>query len=167
MDINDNKCIICYEDNNNKIQYFKCSKYHNLCRVCFYKHITINKINTGCSNKCPICKAEFTNECISPTLLSVPEICNINIRNIITRNIYVHQTFTLSPYYKPITINYGKDKTISLYMDNGMIATYMGMFIGTNGFLYDYDRRYGVYMLSINKDKYQFWDNSKMHIEIN
>lgn len=156
----DDCCIICYGRNTKQVNYFKCSKYHNLCGICFNMHI--NSTNTN-SDKCPICKAGLSNECKNPYTLSEYDLYHLDVKNILQRHIFIHQNFALNPSYYPAFIKFGSEK-ISLFMDNGVPALYLGMFIATNGFFYDYSKKTKCYILSISKQRYQFWDNSRVQI---
>lgn len=155
--MSDRLCIVCHESNIKHIQYFKCTKYHNLCRLCF------NKLKIA-SNICPLCRSSPIIEAKNPGLLTPMELFKIDVKKIDSANIYIHQYFTLPPDTKPIDIYYDNNK-ISLYMRNGNLAMFGGMFIGTNGFLYSYDEKYNRYYLSIHRAKFQFWDINRISID--
>ena len=162
-DKNKDECVICYEKNQIEIRYFACLKYHNLCRRCFHKHSNSN-LSDKC--KCPLCKAELINECKQPNTLNTLEIHDLNKKNILPSNIFIHQNYRLNSSLIPIMIKYN-DKTVSLYMENGMLVQHHDMFIGTDGFFYEYNQKHNCYILAVSKNRFQFWDTPRVFINLN
>lgn len=159
--MSEESCIVCYEQNKiNKI-YFNCSKYHNLCRKCFYTHVKSNNID---KYKCPLCRAELANECKSPKSLTPMEIQGLDKKHILQSNIFIHQNYVLDKNFIPVTLSYN-DKKIVLYMNNGILVQHHDMFISEDGFFYEYSDKIQSYILAISKNRYQFWDSSRVYIE--
>lgn len=150
-------CIICFDKNDDKKLYFKCDKYHNLCRDCFNKNAR--------SEKCPMCKAEYINEYKNPNQLEELELSKINVRNIYPKYIFIHQDF-ISKLTKKTTIVYSDNRFIRLYSSHGSLDTFKTMFICDNGFLYNYSDELDIYYLAVRGGKYQFWDNSRVYINL-
>ena len=148
---------VCYLENKSLITYFKCIKFHSVCTKCFNKLIDLKKEAT-----CPVCNAELCNEARSPETLTKAELLKINPAKIILKHIYFHQMFEFNLRYNILRIFNGREVELEFYIINGVLASYDGMFISTNGFLYSYDENYQKYHLAIKRNKYQFWDMSKI-----
>jgi hypothetical protein len=174
QDVSD--CCICYIHIDNPVEYYKCHEnynkilqrkspirnFHIICKVCF-KNCESAVNNNIISNRCPMCKAELCNEYISPDILSKSELLSIDIKKIPNNSIYIQQSLILDPKTKIITINTGKNK-IQLYSLYGNLVLYSNMFVNPNGFLYEYNEMYSCYHLAIRRQKYQFWDVSRVTI---
>jgi len=151
------ECIICYDKFTIKNNYFKCTRYHEICKLCFKKLFDDKFVNL----KCPICKSDLRNEVKPLYLLSDDDIFNIDVEYILQKNVFVHQYFELNPSYKEVTV-INKNKKLILYSSNGNLAMHEGMFISKDGFLYSYNNEHDRYQLAIKKTKFQFWDNSRI-----
>lgn len=161
-------CNICYTENTDGIKYFKCLKnyYHNICYDCFdrmredmYREDQKNIL------KCPTCKAHILNECKYPTTLSLKELVEIDTKKIYKQNIYPHMYFKKNPECKLLTIQ-SNNKIMKFYSLNGKMEQFNGMFICSDGFLYRYDNNYDIYYIGVTKGKYQFWDNTRVNIQL-
>jgi hypothetical protein len=155
----DNKCIICYESNHSFIAYYDCSKMHNLCKNCFENHDD-NSSTEG--SKCPMCNAKLLKENANPSSLSILELKDIDIKTIKRKHIFIHQNFKLKKSNNTIV----SDNNITFYISNGEIMKYMRMFVAQNGFLYLYNEQYECYHIAVHKDRYQFWDASRISLNL-
>lgn len=157
----DANCIICFKLNKNPINYYKCTILHNICIDCYENNITINA-NSERSNKCPLCSASLKTEHKEPEQLSVQELQEINVNNITSNRIYIHQNFTLQKDTELFTVIVNNKPKILLHALNGRIITYLNMFICHDGFMYVYNIKDKCYQVAITKNKYQFWDKKKI-----
>lgn len=165
-DDSDNKCTICYENNNKPIQYYKCTKLHNICNTCYQENLLQNpKLDRY--GKCPTCSAVLNNECKEPANLSPYEIKQLVIKNINMHNIYIHQNYRLQKGTTVMQIlNKKSESEIELITSQGKPVTYLNMFLCKNGFLYKYDMSDDCYYLAVTKNKYQFWDTNRMVLNL-
>lgn len=160
----DNKCTICYENNNRPIQYYKCTKLHNICNTCYQENLLQNP-KSDRYGKCPTCSAVLNNECKEPANLSVCEIKQLVTKNINMHNIYIHQNYRLQKDTVVMHIS-NKKSEIELITSHGKPITYLNMFLCKNGFLYKYDMADECYYLAVTKNKYQFWDTKRMILNL-
>ena len=153
----ENNCMVCIDENKQHIKYFDCIKYHNICTKCFNKLVYFRK-----KNSCPLCNAKMSDICKSPSTLTVIELMALDVKQILQRHIFIHQNYEIDPNYKLITID-NNGQYIKLYSYNGKLADYNGMFLCDNGFLYIYDNNFEKYHIAVQKNKYQFWDISRIY----
>jgi hypothetical protein len=159
-----NKCTVCFETNLSSKQYYCCTRVHNLCAICYHKH-SVSTLNSERSSKCPTCKSGLKNEFKQPIYLTVPEINSINVKELNVNSIYIHQNYKLQQDTDIIKICLNKTETF-FHSCDGKIVMYLDMFVGKNGFLYSYNKRYKSYHIAVAKNKYQFWDASKMVLQL-
>lgn len=150
------ECMICLEDHFNNRLYFNCEKPHRICEICINKLIFQNK-----KTICPLCRADFVNEMKPPNTLTNEEILLLDIDTITHKYIYIHQNVNFYSKYD-ITSVVNCKEILDFYSKNGNLVMYMGMFISTNGFFYSYNEETNCYQLAVKKNKYQFWDLSRI-----
>ena len=156
-------CIVCNDLNDSKVAYYNCSKFHNLCKNCFDAHD--NNSHSAEGSKCPMCNAKLLKENQSPSQISIPELINLDLKTINHKHIFIHQNFKLKKTNNLVHITSGNTK-IAFYIVNGEIMKYMRMFVAENGFLYSYNEDYECYHVAVYKNKYQFWDSSKISLNL-
>ena len=173
----DDICTVCYIQNLKKIQFYKCLKYHNLCESCFDKsnNITNNNDpddsdndtnkNTNDTNTCPTCRSSINLEFKHPSKLTLTELSKINLTLIRTRYIFIHQNFELLKKNKFAKILSDKND-LEIVLKKGTFATFLGLYVAKNGFLYDYNTDHDIYYPAVHRGKFQFWDISKVSIDL-
>lgn len=172
-----NECSICYVNVTTPMEFFTCRKnyektteikypFHIICTKCIEQHLLSN------TNTCPSCNADLCNEQKHPSILTAKELFHINKKLIPQKNIFIHQNFVLNANAKMTTLifdNTDKKKStikISLYNLNGAIMQYLDMFVCADGFLYKYDPKYERYHIAVQKGKFQFWDISRISLNL-
>lgn len=163
------ECMICYSKfKNDNNTYFKCKKIHYICIICINKIIYNNNREKFAKNdlSCPLCKAPPRSELKQPSKLDPSE--NILDPELIPlTNIFIHQNFILDRDVEILNvINKNGDKNdeiLELYTKDGSLIMYIGMFVASNGFFYSYNKHKKSYILAVKKDKYQFWDVTRMY----
>jgi hypothetical protein len=128
-----------------------------MCSNCYETHVIENK-----KLECPTCKKGLIKECYPPNKLKKSEIVKLDVNKILQRNIYIHQHFVLNRDYKVITLK-SENNSIDVYGIKGIPMKYDGMLIGVNGFLYSYDEKTDLYYLAYKKQRFQFWDTSRIY----
>lgn len=153
-------CIICLNTHTNNIKYFDCSTEHNLCFLCIN-----NLLNTNSKNgpECPMCRSKIIFYHKPPNTFTKMELANIDKTKILQFNIFIHQNFILNPNYLSIEIKTSK-QNIVLYSTKGSLVKFSNLYICKDGFMYDYDEQHDQYFLAIKKNKFQFWDSSRIRI---
>lgn len=185
-ELDDQSCIICQDHVKKPSEYFECwksfilsadakesvkeidkneslYKFHIICNKCFIRQSLIKNI-------CSICKAKLCKEHKNPQSLEVDELCTLDKRKIPQRNIYVYQNFELPPHAKIMTVDFdnssGKSIIMKLYSLGGKFMEYKSMLVGEDGFLYSYNTQYERYHIAIQKGRYQFWDASRISLDL-
>lgn len=153
----DNTCTVCYNENKNQTPFYKCLKYHNLCGDCFNDYDNCTKW----MSTCPTCRASLEPEFKNPSNLLFTEITNIKQNIIRPQDIYIHRNFKFKEQTS-VCIVKTKESTIRLFLDNGKIMMFKGLFVAQDGFLYKYSNRYKTYYLAVTNNKYQLWNIYKM-----
>jgi hypothetical protein len=98
-----------------------------------------------------------------PSDFTKKELVKIDKSKILQFNIFIHQNFILNPSYVPVEIK-TNDQNIVLYSTKGSLVKFSNLYICEDGFMYDYDEQYDYYFLAVKKNKFQFWDSSRIRI---
>jgi hypothetical protein len=144
-------CIVCYQIDTYYNKWFKCQKYHHLCHDCFKQ---MNKTDI----KCPLCRAEPFIHYKAVDQLTYIETINIDLDKVSIQNIDFHKDFNYTNMIKNIVCS--NNNMTKLYMLDGVFAIYKGMFVGVNGYLYDYNKKLQSYNFAIRNSKFQCWDKT-------
>jgi hypothetical protein len=158
-----NECSICYKKIDTEIKkYFNCDiSKHNICDQCFINHKKEKDLVLGLDKcECPVCRAPLDIYYKNPCMLSHDEKLKVDYKEIKKEQIFIHQNFVLRDNIAKVTTSCNTE----LYTRGGKFATVGGMFVGVNGFLYEYNDEKKCYSLAVKQNKYQFWDNSRVMI---
>lgn len=159
------KCCICNENSEVKNKYYDCLKLHLVCDMCFkLKNESHNKHNEKDSG-CPVCRAKLNIKFKEPKDLSNEELIYFEKKNINKNNIYIHQNFKFNNNAMKTIIKFN-DKQVELYYLNGKPYSYLDMNVGVDGFLYKYDNKYKMFYISVFQNKFQFWDMSRVNLDL-
>ena len=155
-------CNICLNNHANNVKYFDCSKDHNLCFLCIN---TLLNSKADQEPECPMCRAKMLFYYRKPSTFTKKELTTINKAKILQFNIFIYQNFILNPNYVPMEIK-TSNQNIVLYSLKGGLAKFSNLYICVDGFMYDYDEQHDCYFLAVKKDKFQFWDFSRIRLNI-
>ncbi len=148
-----NDCVICLDKKGNKKIMFECDKYHPICDTCFHSYYEKNASKITC----PLCRAELLTEFKNPEDMSLWELLHINIKNIDKKNMeFIGIELDGIKNMKKSTIC-TDNSHVKLYTKNGNLYSFDDMFVSPNGFLYNYNKNYDAYVLSIKNNKFQCW----------
>jgi hypothetical protein len=96
-----------------------------------------------------------------PSAFTKKELFNIDKTRILQFNIFIYQNFILNPNCFQLEIK-TSDQNIVLYTLKGNLVKFSNLYVCDDGFMYDYDEQYDRYYLAVKKDKFQFWDASRI-----
>ena len=155
-------CNICLNTHRNNIKYFDCTKDHNICFLCINNLLNFKNY---IGPECPMCRAKMLFYYKNPSTFTKKELVDVDKTKILQFYIFIHQNFILNPNYFPMEIKTSK-QNIVLYSLKGSLAKFANLYICEDGFLYDYDEQHDCYFLAVKKDKFQFWDASRIRINL-
>lgn len=154
-------CAVCYSTQNNQLAFFECTKYHHMCLKCYNTNTKLS-LASNLNVVCSTCRAPRLLQFINPGQLTFDQTLKINTKTIDISQLFIHQNINPSNYNNNfVTVISGK-YDIKLYTKNGDMIKYLNMFIAQNGFLYVYCEELNMYYLKVDRDKFQFWDTSKI-----
>lgn len=149
------ECCICYTSKKLNT-YYKCD-FHFICNICYIKLKNCNNYK-----HCPMCKSDIKLEHKKPNDLSMNELMNLETKKINFSNINVHSDLNIDKSMLKVIVNINNTKKVEFYFKNGNFMNYKFrnelFFIGSDGFLYEYNNKKNTYVLAIRDNKFQYWD---------
>jgi len=112
-----------------------------------------------------MCRAKLLFYHNKPSSFTKKELTKIDKTKILQFNIFIYQNFILNSNYVPMEIK-TNNQNIVLYSLKGSLAKFSNLYICNDGFMYDYDEQHDCYFLAVKKDKFQFWDSSRIRLNI-